>query len=373
MRVGETTMRLAKGPVWHYNYLKELAVELVKFMVEEIGEVETLRKFVHPIWFQTFSTVLGFEWQFSGSTTVPIRALQEGLPEDFPLKVYGGKGKKEVPEEWKEVSRKTAKFDSAAFQDGYNLYFHALLTDGKHWVVLNQGMNVEEGLARRYHWSWEEGEMTAGKKEEFALVFGKKNEEVKRAVVDIVQDTPPRKIVYTVLTLRKRLEGQRTLFDWDREKINLQEMPYYLRIPRRINEKALEIARNVDSFKELLLVPGIGANTLRGLAYIAYLLYDVPLSWEDPVLFTYAFGTKVGVPYLVDIDAMKEAALFFKEAAEEIRVGEKSRRILLRSLGRLVKGVLEEGGEGTPGRPHTLRTDQAQPGRQEKGLQPLWT
>ncbi len=362
-------MRLADGPVWHYRYIRLLAPRIVEFMVEEIGVEETLMKFAHPIWFQAFSTVLGFEWQFSGSTTVPIRALKEGLPEDFPIKVYGGKGRVEIPEEWKEVSRKTAKFDSAAFQDGYNLYFHALLTDGEHWVVLNQGMNLEQRLARRYHWSWEEGEAAAGRKERYALVFGEQNEEAKKAVVDIVQDESPKKIVYTVLTLRRMVEGQKTLFGWEEGKINLQEMPYYLKIPRKISEKALEIARNVSSFSELLMVPGLGAATLRGLAYIAYLIYDVPLSWEDPVLFTYAFGTKVGVPYMVDIEAMGEAARFFKEAVEEIRLGERERRFLLRNLWRLMKNVSEEGSKGAIGSTDTVGEDKAQPGRKEKGVQ----
>ena len=336
-------MRLADGPVWHYKYIRLLAPKIVEFMVEELGTEETLRKFAHPIWYQAFSTVLGFEWQFSGSTTVPIRALREGLPKDFPIKVYGGKGRVEVPEEWKSISKKTAKFDSAAFQDGYNLYFHALLTDDEHWVVLNQGMNLEERLARRYHWSWEGGENPAGRKERYALVFNERNEEVKKAVVDIVQDHSPKKIVYTILTLRRTAEGQRTLFDWDEKRVSIQEMPYYLRIPKKVSEKALEIAKSVSSFQELLMIEGMGASTLRGLAYIAYLIYDVPVSWEDPVLFTYAFGTKVGIPYMVDIKAMSEAATFFKEAVDEIRVGEKEKRFLLKNLWRLAKNVVEKG------------------------------
>lgn len=371
MRVGETTMRLANGPVWHYRYIRVLAPRIVEFMVEELGEIETLRRFAHPIWFQSFSTVLGFEWQFSGSTTVPIRALKEELPKDFPIKVYGGKGRTEIPEEWKDISRKTAKFDSAAFQDGYQLYFHVLLTDGKHWVVLNQGMNPEHQLARRYHWSWEEGENAAGKKENYALVFGDHNEEVKRAIIDIVQDESPKEITYTILTLRKIVEGQRTLFDWEKEKINLQEMPYHLKIPKRISERALEIARSVSSFSELLLVPGLGASTLRGLAYIAYLVYDVPVSWEDPVLFTYAFGTKVGVPYMVDVKAMVEAARFFKETVEEIKVGEKEKRFLLKNLWRLVKGVSEESSKGPVGGVDSIGADKTKSGRQEKGLQEI--
>jgi len=338
VRTGETTMRLADGPVWHYKYIRNLAPKIVEFMVEELGTRETLRKFAHPVWFQAFSTVLGFEWQFSGSTTVPLRALREGLPPDFPLKVYGGKGKVEMPEEWRDVSRRTTKFDSAAFQDGYSLYFHSVLSDGEAWVVINQGMNVEERLARRYHWSWEGGEKAAGRKERAALVFGEENKELQRAVVDILQDQSPKQIVYTVLTLRRLSEGQRTLFDWE-GKVNVQEMPYYLKIPHRISEKALEIARELSSFRDILMVEGMGAATLRGLAYIAYLVYDVPVSWEDPVLFTYAFGTKVGVPYLVDVKAMDEAASFFSEATHEIRTGEKEKRFLLRNLWRLMKAL----------------------------------
>ncbi len=340
MRVGEATLRLCEGPVWHYPYIRQLAPAIVKYMVEELGEKETLRKFAHPLWYQAFATTLGFEWQFSGATTVPIRALREGLPADFPIKIYGGKGKVEVPEEWREVSRETAKFDSTAFQDGYSLYFHALLTYDKYWIVINQGMNTERRLARRYHWSWE-GEVASGAKEKMALVFNDSNRELREAVVDIVQDTPPEKLEYTILTLRRRLEGQRTLFDWYTD-INIQRMPYYLKIPTRINRRALEIARDVSNFKELLMVEGLGAATLRGLAYVAFLVYDIPISWEDPVLFTFAFGTKVGVPYMVDINAMEEAAHFFMQASEEIKLGNKEKKFLLKNLARLVRKYVSQ-------------------------------
>jgi hypothetical protein len=46
-----------------------------------------------------------------------------------------------------------AKVDSAAVQDGFELYLHGfIVTDDGQWVVVQQGMNGERRQARRYHW-----------------------------------------------------------------------------------------------------------------------------------------------------------------------------------------------------------------------------
>jgi hypothetical protein len=46
-----------------------------------------------------------------------------------------------------------AKVDSAAVQDGFQLYLHGfIVTDDGRWVVVQQGMNGELKQARRYHW-----------------------------------------------------------------------------------------------------------------------------------------------------------------------------------------------------------------------------
>ena len=51
------------------------------------------------------------------------------------------------------ASRLVAKVDSAAVQDGFDLYLHGfIVTDDGHWVVVQQGMNGERRQARRYHW-----------------------------------------------------------------------------------------------------------------------------------------------------------------------------------------------------------------------------
>lgn len=48
----------------------------------------------------------------------------------------------------------TAKVDSAAIQDDYSLYHHAILFDEYgNWTVVQQGMNPNTKMARRYHWN----------------------------------------------------------------------------------------------------------------------------------------------------------------------------------------------------------------------------
>jgi hypothetical protein len=46
-----------------------------------------------------------------------------------------------------------AKVDSAAVQDGFDLYLHGfILADDGSWTIVQQGMNGASRLARRYHW-----------------------------------------------------------------------------------------------------------------------------------------------------------------------------------------------------------------------------
>ena len=52
-----------------------------------------------------------------------------------------------------QTSRLVAKVDSAAVQDGFDLYLHGfIVTDDGKWTVVQQGMNGGRNQARRYHW-----------------------------------------------------------------------------------------------------------------------------------------------------------------------------------------------------------------------------
>jgi hypothetical protein len=132
---------------------------------------------VRPYWFQALGCVLGYDWHSSGVTTTVCGALKDGLKgleKDLGLFIAGGKGRtsRKTPSEIEGfgsqisvdpaslvyASRMSAKVDSAALQDGYQLYHHCFFFTSKgSWAVVQQGMNEVNRYARRYHWLGEGG------------------------------------------------------------------------------------------------------------------------------------------------------------------------------------------------------------------------
>ena len=112
------------------------------------------------------------DWHSSGITTSVIGALKRGLgplQSELGIHVCGGRGQhsRKTPDELRvladrvgfdgnkltRASRLVAKVDSAALQDGFDLYLHGFfVTDDGKWTVVQQGMNGEKKQARRYHW-----------------------------------------------------------------------------------------------------------------------------------------------------------------------------------------------------------------------------
>src|SRR5215218_6531499 len=115
---------------------------------------------------------MGMDWHSSGITTSVSGALKRGptpLANELGIHVCGGRGKhsRQTPHELvaigervgfdgsalAEASRLVAKVDSAAVQDGFQLYLHGfIVTDEGRWTVVQQGMNGGLKQARRYHW-----------------------------------------------------------------------------------------------------------------------------------------------------------------------------------------------------------------------------
>jgi len=170
--VADLPLHYGKAPPWLFKRMSRLARAVAVVTVEEFGTAELLRRLSDPFWFQAFGCVLGFDWHSSGLTTTACGALKEGLrglERDLGLVVAGGKGatSRKTPQEieaWGEhlaadpadlvfASRMSAKVDSAALQDGYQIYHHTFVFDNQgRWCVVQQGMNTETRYARRYHW-----------------------------------------------------------------------------------------------------------------------------------------------------------------------------------------------------------------------------
>lgn len=152
--------------------MTRLGTLITEAVVHHYGRDEFLRRLAHPFWFQSFGAVMGMDWHSSGITTSVLGALKRGLKPragELGLHVCGGRGahSRKTPQELVSIgervgldgeglattSRLIAKVDSAALQDGFDLYLHGfIVADDGHWVVVQQGMNGDRRQARRYHW-----------------------------------------------------------------------------------------------------------------------------------------------------------------------------------------------------------------------------
>ncbi len=161
-----------QAPGWLFKRMHRLAGSIVQLIVADYGPGEVLTRLADPHWFQAFGCVLGFDWHSSGLTTVTCGAIKEAykrLGDDLGIHAAGGKGgvSRKTPHEITAVgdrtgvaadrlvyaSKMSAKVDSAAVQDGYELYHHSFFFDDQgRWCVVQQGMCDANSYARRYHW-----------------------------------------------------------------------------------------------------------------------------------------------------------------------------------------------------------------------------
>src|SRR5689334_21266088 len=170
--IASLPLHTGKAPPWLFSRMTRLAREIVIYLVRQNGTQDVLRRLSDPFWFQAFGCVLGFDWHSSGVTTTVCGAVKESLREparEWGLFAAGGKGaaSRKSPAQIEaaceylgrdpaalvHASRTAAKVDSAAVQDGYQLYHHVFLfTASGSWSVIQQGMDDRTSTARRYHW-----------------------------------------------------------------------------------------------------------------------------------------------------------------------------------------------------------------------------
>src|SRR5436190_10166332 len=173
-RAGSADLPVHGGrvPKWLADRMTRLGAVMTQAIVHHYGRDEFLRRLANPFWFQSFGAVMGMDWHSSGITTSVIGALKRGLTplqNELGIHVCGGRGKhsRQTPQELvtigdrvgidgnalAQASRLIAKIDSAAVQDGFDLYLHGfIVTDEGKWTVVQQGMNGQAKQARRYHW-----------------------------------------------------------------------------------------------------------------------------------------------------------------------------------------------------------------------------
>jgi hypothetical protein len=334
-----------------------LSHAMAKVLVDEYGQGEFLRRLSDPLWFQAFGCVLGFDWHSSGATTVVTGILKQSLsPDVHGIAIAGGKGRnstsamRDIPrlaegfglstakiEELQYASRMSAKVDSAAVQDGYSLYHHAIVFDKRgDWAVVQQGMDAESRMARRYHWisgglnfvcEPHAGIISCTKAESMLDMTAKESQENQKVSLDLAKDAGTlRSSVY-------RLAAENTLDRW--LGVEPVSMTGY-EMPRRLDWDLFRRIYDVQprNYEELLSMQGVGPATVRALALVAELIYGARASWRDPVKYSFAHGGKDGVPYPVARKVYDQSIRYLQGAIEGAELGREERTGMLKKLAR---------------------------------------
>jgi hypothetical protein len=339
-----------KAPRWLFDRMSKLGREISIAIVSDFGPEEMLRRLSDPFWFQALGCVMGWDWHSSGVTTTVCGALKEGtrgLEKDLGFFIAGGKGKtsRQTPlqitrhcdsisasaEPLVYASRMSAKVDSCAIQDGYQLYHHSFVFTAKgSWAVIQQGMNETNRYARRYHWL--SSDVTSFVREPHSGIcsqgFGEalnmvapESERARDMATQVAASQRPELIV-------EELSKLKSLDLPSRHHIAVRDLH-----PERLEKVFLNTyERKPDSFENLIGTEGVGAKTIRALTLISELVYGVAPSFDDPARYSFAHGGKDGIPYPVDRETYDRSTDVLARAVRRAKLGRREELEALRRL-----------------------------------------
>jgi uncharacterized protein len=369
-RTGSADLPLHGGrvPLWLAERMARLGALMSEAIVHHYGRDELLRRLAHPFWFQSLGAVMGMDWHSSGITTSVLGALKRGLQprsDELGLHVCGGRGRhsRRTPDELMTIaerkgfdgaalaraSRLVAKVDNAAVQDGFDIYLHGFIVadDGK-WTVVQQGLNDNLGQARRYHWL-SEG-LKSFVEAPHAAIDGRQQGEIvnltdRRAAasragqVEMLLKLGPDRIAREFALVES--EAARLPAAFAPPPLPHLIMPAHHDVrpsdvlTRRLRGNLAAAAeRGPQDFPELLLVPGVGARTVRALAIVAEVIHGAPYRFSDPARFSLAHGGKDGHPFPVPLDVYDKSIEVLKSAIAKAKLGRDEKLAALERLDR---------------------------------------
>jgi uncharacterized protein len=350
-------------PKWLATRMARLGAVLTEAIVHHYGRDEFLRRLAHPFWFQSFGAVMGMDWHSSGITTSVLGALKRGLTplsRELGLHVCGGRGhhSRLTPQELVTLgdrigfdggklataSRLVAKVDSAAVQDGFDLYLHGfVVTDEGNWVVVQQGMNGERKQARRYHW------LSEGLKsfvdEPHSAIEGPGQGNIinltdRRAgnsrlrQIELLGTLGPDGITREVAAMESA----------DQQPASQATLPHLV-LPAHHDVRASDVhlrrlhgnlaaaaERGPVDFPDLLLTPGVGARTVRALALVAEVVHGAPCRFTDPARFSLAHGGKDRHPFPVPLKVYDETIRVLRLAVDKAKLDKQDALFALHKL-----------------------------------------
>ncbi|MBU2219828.1 DUF763 domain-containing protein [Patescibacteria group bacterium] len=365
-------------PPWLFERMVKLGREMIRCIVAEEGPDEFIRRLADPAWFQSLGTVLAFDWNASGLTTILTAALKEairGQELDLGIFICGGKGKtsRKTPDEitnWGNRlnlasqpisslvynSRMAAKVDSALIQDNFQIYHHAFFfTKNGAWTVVQQGMNASEQSARRYHWHSEDvknliNEPHSGIASQITLPNvlnmsanqSSQNRQISTELVGqnfgaLMKDV---KILArhssNLSQMADLANGQQRLKLLNLETVEFTSHPILKEnfFQSKYLEKIFWILcdRKPENYEKLLATEGVGPKTIRALALVSEIIYGAKPSYEDPARYSFAHGGKDATPYPVDRPTYDQTIAYMREYVNKAKFSSVEKQKILSKL-----------------------------------------
>jgi hypothetical protein len=358
-RSGSADLPLHGGyvPAWLAARMTQLGTAISESIILHYGHSELLSRLSDPFWFQALGSVMGMDWHSSGITTSVMSALKRGLnPRAAELGIYicGGRGKqsRRTPDELRGVaedrgldgdalvrtSRLTAKIDNNCIADGFQLYLHSfVVTATGEWAVIQQGINADARLARRYH--WHSATVRDFVDEPHTGIAGEYQGDIlnlvdhlakpaQNAMLAIAREEPDRTASSIPPALR-HLDMPRH-HDVRREDVDLKRLGAVL---------AVAYERDLRGFADLLLVENLGPRTLQTLALVAEVIHGTPVRFSDPARFSFALGGKDGHPFPVPVKTYDESIAVLRRSLDAAKVDGGEKLEGFRRLDRFVNAV----------------------------------
>jgi len=351
--VADLPLHSGRVPAWLATRMTKLGTAVTETIVHDYGASAFLSRLSDPFWFQALGAVMGMDWHSSGVTTSVMGALKRGLePRADELGIYicGGRGRfsRNTPQELRSIaerrgfdgealvrtSRLTARIDNNAIADGFQIYLHNfVLTSAGEWAVVQQGLNDQSGLARRYH--WHSASVRDFVAQPHTGIVGRNQGTImnlvdfgarpaQAAMLEVAHEHPD-----------KALESARHL----RMPAHHEVRAGNVDLKRLGAVLAIAYERDLRDFAELLLLEKLGPRTLQSLALVAEVVHGTPTRFSDPARFSFAHGGKDRHPFPVPLKIFDESITFLRTSLDAARLGDRDKLDGFRSLDRFVRAV----------------------------------
>jgi uncharacterized protein len=351
--VADLPLHGGRVPPWLAERMTKLGTAITENIVHHYGTSTFLSRLSDPFWFQAFGAVMGMDWHSSGITTSVMGALKRGLAsraDELGLYVCGGRGRfsRNTPNELRSIaerrgfdadslvrtSRLTARVDNNAIGDGFQIYLHSFVVTSKgDWAVVQQGLNDQNGMARRYH--WHSATVRDFVAEPHTAIVGE-NQGTIMNLVDSRADP-----AQTALLEIANEHPEKTL-----QAVRHLRMPAHHEVQERnVDLKrlgavlAVAYEKDLHDFAELLLLEKLGPRTLQSLALVAEVVHGAPSRFNDPARFAFAHGGKDGHPHPVPLKTYDESLNFLRKSLDAAKVGHTDKIDGFKRLDRFVHQV----------------------------------